>query len=359
LAKSVYTAEEKPNLSQAVLPRWDLIQFKNYATVAAQYTRGCPFNCEFCDITRLYGKTTRSKGIGQFISEIQHLFDCGARGGLFVVDDNFVGNIKEAKLMLPYLVEWQRARGYPFALLTEASVNLAKDKELMCLMRDAGFVKVFLGIETPNKEGLQECHKGQNVNTDLVDVVKTIQAHGMEVMGGFIVGFDSDPATIFEDQIAFIKKTGIVVAMVGMLNALPKTDLWERLKKAGRLKGGTTGDNADAQTNIVPKMGEEALISGYKRILSELYSRKGYYERVHTLLRNLKPVRSEKFKWTDAIALFQSVVRIGIFSGARFSYWRLLLTHCTNRYTFPLAIQFAIVGEHFMKVSRGVVSSRN
>ena len=223
-------------------------------------------------------------------------------------------------------------------------------------MRDAGFNQVFLGIETPSIEGLKECHKGQNVHADLVEVVKVIQSFGMEVMGGFIVGFDSDRADIFKRQFEFVQKTGIVVAMVGVLNALPGTGLWERLKKSNRLIGDTTGNNLLAQTNFVPTMGKETLARGYKELLARLYSPQGYYRRVETLLRNLKPgSRSNRIRWSDVSAFAQSLVRIGIISKARFYYWRLLLRHSLNRRKFPLAVRFAIIGEHFRMVSEKIV----
>jgi radical SAM superfamily enzyme YgiQ (UPF0313 family) len=357
MAHKVYRSDEKPDLTCTPLPRWDLIKLHNYAAMAVQYTRGCPFNCEFCDITKLFGRATRSKSSQQIIGEMQHLYEAGWRGGVFIVDDNFVGNIVEVKSMLPWLIEWQKAHDHPFSFLTEASVNLAKDDNLLGLMRDAGFNQVFLGIETPSVESLKECHKGQNVHADLVEVVKTIQSFGMEVMGGFIVGFDSDRADIFKRQFEFVQKTGIVVAMVGVLNALPGTGLWERLKKSNRLTGYTTGNNLLAQTNFTPTMGAETLARGYKELLDRLYSPKGYYRRVETLLQNLKPSsRNDRIRWSDVSAFVRSLVRIGIGSKARFQYWRLIIRHSLSRRKFPLAVRFAIIGEHFRMVSEKIVA---
>jgi radical SAM superfamily enzyme YgiQ (UPF0313 family) len=289
---------------------------------------------------------------------MQHLYAAGWRGGVFIVDDNFVGNVAQVKGMLPDLIEWQKAHGYPFSFLTEASVNLARDSELLELMRDAGFNQVFLGIETPSVESLKECHKGQNVHADLAEVVRIIQSFGMEVMGGFIVGFDSDKADIFKRQFEFVQKTGIVVAMVGVLNALPGTGLWERLKKSGRLIGDSTGDQLAAKTNFVPTMGAEALSRGYRELLARLYAPKGYYKRVETLLRNLKPgFRNDRLRWSDISAFAQSLVRIGIVSKARFQYWKLLARHSLNRRKFPLAVRFAIIGEHFRTVSERIAAA--
>ncbi|MDP3661583.1 MAG: radical SAM protein, partial [bacterium] len=221
--KSEYTSANKPNLNITPLPRWDLINFRHYATMPIQYTRGCPYNCEFCDITILYGRKTRLKETSQFIAEVEALYRAGWRDSVFIVDDNFVGNIVRVKEMLPHLVVWQTTHGYPFSFFTEASVNLAKDPTLLCLLRDAGFTKVFLGIETPRRDGLIACKKGQNVNVNLAEAVRTVHSYGIEVLAGFIVGFDTDDPAVFDDQITFIQTTGIVNAMVGLLSALPKT----------------------------------------------------------------------------------------------------------------------------------------
>jgi radical SAM superfamily enzyme YgiQ (UPF0313 family) len=292
------------------------------------------------------------------MAEMRHLYKAGWRGGVFIVDDNFVGNMAQVKAMLPDLIAWQASHGYPFSFITEASVNLAKDPELMALMRDAGFDQVFLGIETPSVESLKECHKGQNAGADLVEVVTTIHSFGMEVLGGFIVGFDSDGPGIFDSQVEFIQKTGVVVAMVGMLNALPGTKLWERLKESGRLRGDSTGDQLAVETNFVPAMGQKELTLGYKNLLQKIYSPKGYYARVETLLKSLKlSSHGDRVKMSDLVALAQSTVRIGVLSRARFYYWWLLLKHCLNRRKFAMAVRYAIIGEHFMAVAGAIAKS--
>jgi len=354
--KAVYTSESKPLLALTPRPRWSLINFKHYATMAVQFTRGCPFNCEFCDITKLYGKVTRAKDASQFVGEMEALLRAGWRGSVFIVDDNFVGNMKETRAMLPSLIAWQKEHGFPFSFFTEASVNLAKDEPLMSLMRDAGFTKVFLGIETPQKESLRECKKGQNVHVDLKEVVTTIQQHGMEVLAGFIVGFDADTKSVFDDQIAFIQEAGIPTAMVGLLTALPKTELWKRLQASGRLLRDSTGDNLSTLLNFVPKMDRDELIAGYRRILATIYSERHYYERVHTLLRNFRPAVRTKLQWCDMRAFLHSIIRIGIFSRARFRYWRLMCAHA-GRKTFPLAVQASILGEHFKRIATRVAAS--
>ncbi|MFC1704923.1 B12-binding domain-containing radical SAM protein [Nanoarchaeota archaeon] len=223
-AKYKYTSSERPDITKTPVPMWSLIDFKNYVTMSLQYSRGCPFNCEFCDIVVMNGRIPRTKTADQFINEIRSLYDAGWRGSLFIVDDNFIGNKRILKEeILPRLIDWQKKHKYPFALLTEASTNLADDQELMSMMSAANFNKVFVGIESPNPDSLEECGKIQNSSRDLVGAVRAIQRHGMQVMGGFIVGFDSDTESVFDSQIKFIQKTGVVTAMVGLLNAIPGT----------------------------------------------------------------------------------------------------------------------------------------
>jgi len=357
-AHRVYRSLQRPDLSTTPLPRWDLIDLGNYATMSVQYTRGCPFGCEFCDITQLFGRVTRSKTSAKLIAEMDNLYDAGWRGGVFIVDDNFVGNMPVVKAMLPDLITWQKAHKYPFTFLTEASVNLAKDTELMALMREAGFNQVFLGIETPSVESLRECHKGQNAGADLVEVIAMLHSFGMEVLGGFIVGFDNDKPDIFDRQVDFIQKTGVVVAMVGMLNALPGTKLWERLKASGRLRGDSSGNQLASGTNFVPTMGQEALTRGYNSLMAKIYSPKGYYSRIETLFKSLKTVsHGNHVKITDITAFIQSTVRIGVLSRSRFYYWRLLSRHCFDMRKFPMAVRYAIIGEHFMAMAQAIARS--
>ena len=219
--KRVYRSEEKADIKKTPIPLWNLIDIKKYASMNIQYSRGCPFNCEFCDIALLFGRIQRTKNKNQLLAELDSLHARGWHGGVFFVDDNFIGNKEKLKKeILPALIKWREEKKYPFTFSTEASVNLADDEELMDLMTEAGFGTVFLGIETPNEDSLTECGKFHNKNRDLVSCVKKIQRKGMEVQGGFIVGFDNDKPSIFERQIQFIQKSGIVTAMVGILEAL-------------------------------------------------------------------------------------------------------------------------------------------
>ena len=291
--KPIYRSPQRPDITKTPVPLWSLIKFRDYVTMSVQFSRGCPFSCEFCDIPIMNGSNPRTKSPAQMLAEIGALYDAGWRGTIFIVDDNFIGNRVNVKKLLGRLIEWQKAHNYPYRLLTEASTNLADDKELMKLMSDANFSKVFLGIETPNVESLEECSKNQNTRRDLAESVKTIHGNGMQVMGGFIVGFDSDEESIFETQVRFIQKIGVVTAMVGILNALPQTKLYKRLKAEGRLLGDFTGENTDGTLNFVPKMGKEKLVDGYKKLIATIYSPRNYYKRIDTFIGHYKPtVRS-------------------------------------------------------------------
>ncbi|MFC1783156.1 B12-binding domain-containing radical SAM protein [Planctomycetota bacterium] len=354
----VYSSTDRPDITKTPIPQWSLINFKDYATMPVQYSRGCPFDCEFCDIVVMYGRKPRTKTPSQMVREIESLYEAGWRGDVFVVDDNFIGNKIQVKKMLLSLIDWQKKHKYPFAITTEASANLADDKELMQMMSAANFHKVFLGIETPNIDSLKECGKYQNTAGDLEQAVREIQKNGMQVMGGFIVGFDNDTESIFETQIKFIQKVGIVTAMVGLLNALPQTRLWHRLKAEGRLLGQTTGENTDAQLNFIPKMTQEKLLAGYQKILSTIYSPQQYYARINTFISNYKPMAKNKIRYEDLMATVKSMWSIGIRSRARFLYWRLLAKTSLKKIgALPIAIELAIYGLHFEKISNRILSS--
>ena len=354
--KPVYRSSERPDIAETPTPLWSLINFKDYVTMNVQFSRGCPFNCEFCDIPIMNGSNPRTKTPDQMITEIQALYDAGWKGSIFIVDDNFIGNKVKVKTLLHHLIEWQKRHKYPYKLLTEASTNLADDEELMKLMSAANFHKVFLGIETPNLESLEECSKYQNTRRDLVESVRTIHRNGLQVMGGFIVGFDSDRESIFETQIQFIQKIGVVTAMVGILNALPQTRLWKRLKVEGRLLNDFTGENTDGTLNFIPRMGKEKLIEGYKKLISTIYSPDKYYKRIDTFIRHYRVTVKGSTSLPDVFAFIRSMWRIGVLSRARFHYWKLLVkTYRNNKDAFPIAVELAIAGLHFDRVTRGIV----
>ena len=349
--KHIYSSKERPDITKTPVPLWSLINFNDYATMPVQYSRGCPFNCEFCDIIIMNGRIPRTKTPEQLLNELQSLYDAGWRKSVFIVDDNFIGNKTNVKKMLPLLVKWQKEHKYPFILMTEASVNLADDDELMRMMSAANFYKVFLGFETPDANSLKECGKIQNIKIDIAEAVKIIHQHGMQVMGGFIVGFDSDTENIFETQIKFIQKIGVVTAMVGMLVAVPQTRLWNRLRSEGRLKGEASGQNTDGSLNFVPRMGKEKLIEGYKRLLSTIYSPKNYYKRVNALIKNYRPTARGKIPREEFIAFIRSMWRIGVLSKERIYYWRLILkTSIRKIKALPTAVELSIYRQHFEKI---------
>ncbi len=355
-ARHIYTSTEWADLAATPIPRFDLLDIKRYASMNIQYSRGCPFDCDFCNITVLYGRAPRTKGASQLLAELDDLYALGWKGSVFVVDDNFIGNKGKLKReVLPAIIAWMEKRNYPFTLYTEASINLADDAELMDLMVTAGFDQVFIGIETPHDESLAECSKLQNRNRDLVACVRTIQHSGLEVQAGFIVGFDKDPALIFERMIEFIQASGIATAMVGLLNAPHGTKLYDRMKQEGRLVKSQSGDNTDFSINFIPKMNKELLLSGYNKVLKTIYSPKHYYARVKTFLKGHHParIRSGNLRFNYVMAGFKSAVRLGIIGRERYQYWKLFFWSLFRRpRLFPLAITLAIYGFHFRKVFR-------
>ena len=354
-AKPVYKTSEFADIRETPAPLWKLADLKKYASMSIQYTRGCPYQCEFCDVTALFGRRTRTKNTEQIIAELDTFYNQGWRGNVFFVDDNLIGNRRSLKKdLLPALIKWQNKHtGITFN--TEVSINLAKDEALLQMLFEAGFNTVFVGIETPDTDSLAECGKSQNKDRDLAEDVRIIQRAGLQVQAGFIVGFDNDTPSIFQRQIDFIQKTGIVTAMVGLLQAPTGTRLYERLKKEGRLLGRMTGDNADGSTNIIPNnMDADTCREGYKTILRHIYSPENYYKRIMTFFKEYK---SPKFKGTIKIehilALLSSIYHLGILGKERGQYWHLLVwTTLHRRELFPLAVTLAIYGYHFRKVSK-------
>ncbi|WP_222847315.1 B12-binding domain-containing radical SAM protein [Pontiella desulfatans] len=351
--RRVYSTTDFAELGDTPLPAWELVDMKRYQAMEIQYSRGCPFNCDFCNITSLLGRRVRTKSTEQVIAELDALYAGGwRRGKVFFVDDNFIGNKRHLKSeLLPRLIAWRNDRpGITFQ--TEASINLADDQELMDLMVAAGFDIVFIGIETPDNAALAECNKTQNEHRDLVQDVNKIQRAGLQVQGGFIVGFDSDKPSVFHRQIEFIQKSGIVTAMVGLLQAPQGTQLYQRMEKAGRLRGSSSGDNVEGTTNIVPLMDFDRLLKGYKTILNHIYAPRHYYERIRTMLSEYRPPKGGYLPTrSDLMALLRSFYRLGILGKERVQYWKLLLWTSFHRPTlFPLAVTLAISGYHCRKV---------
>ncbi|MCF8106163.1 MAG: B12-binding domain-containing radical SAM protein [Desulfohalobiaceae bacterium] len=351
--QKMYTSDLRPDIRQTPVPLWSLIDLKKYATMPVQFSRGCPFDCEFCDIVILNGRKPRTKTPKQMITELQSLYDLGWKAGVFIVDDNFIGNKKKVKELLRQVIAWQKEHRYPFTLLTEASVDLAEDPELMDLMSAANFRKVFLGLETPCLESLLECGKKQNTKQDLAECVRIIHQHGMQVMGGFIVGFDSDTEKIFETQIDFIQRIGVATAMVGLLGAAPQTRLWHRLKAEGRLLQETSGDNTDGSLNFIPNMGRETLLQGYRKVVQTIYSPREYYARINTFVRNYNPKAKARLSASDIKAMIRSLWRIGIFSRSSLLYWKTIIkTFFIKIRALPDVIELAIYGHHFQYIAK-------
>jgi len=351
--KHIYRTDQWADMSRTPVPRWTGVPMKRYAAMSIQYSRGCPFDCDFCNVTTLFGHKIRSKTADQIISELDRLYEAGWRSHVFFVDDNFIGHAPRLKRdLLPRMAEWMRRRRYPFTFNTQASINLADDPELMDMMATAGFNCVFIGIESPNDESLAECNKRQNRGRDMVACVKEIQRHGMQVQAGFIVGFDSDHESVFDNLIHFIQHSGVVTAMVGLLNAPMGTRLYSRLDSEDRLLPHVSGDNTDFTMNFVPRMDFDELLAGYRRLVTTIYTPKYYYARVRTFLKSYKPfVHAQgRMHYCDVKAFFKSLWRLGIADSGRRHYWRLLAWTLRHPRHLHIAVQLAIYGFHFRRV---------
>jgi radical SAM superfamily enzyme YgiQ (UPF0313 family) len=363
-AQPIYQAAERPEMTTSPLPDLSLIKMHRYSTMAVQYSRGCPFNCEFCDIIEIYGRRPRTKAVSQMLAELDQLRAAGWREAVFIVDDNFIGNKARAKELCVALAEWRSQYKTSFDFNTEASLNLADDPELMQLMKDAGFVSVFLGIETPDEPGLIASNKLQNTRRSLLDSVAAIQSYGMQVMGGFILGFDTDGDDIFDRMVEFIEKSGIPIAMVGLLQAMPGTQLFRRLWKEGRILDAGYGDNTCDKLNFLPNMDAARLVEGYRSVLKRIYSCEAYYERVKLYLSRSHPrpgkgrkgERRTGQQWltrSNARAFVTSILRQGVFGRQRWSYWKFLLTVATRyRHCIGAAMTLAVMGYHFQVMTR-------
>ncbi len=362
-ADKVYYCSRKPQMKDSVIPRFDLLKMKKYSSMSVQYSRGCPFKCEFCDIWTVYGNKPRLKSADSILSELEFLSRLGWKGAVFMVDDNFIGNKYEVKTsLLPALIAWQGKNRHRFSFYTEASINMASDHELMRMMRQAGFDQVFIGIETPSREALSETGKIQNLKCDLEEAVQTIQSYGFEVMGGFIIGFDSDSEDIFDRQISFIQKTGIPKAMVGLLNALPGTKLYKRLEEEGRIQQDSLGNNTHSlETNFSTKLDKQVLKDGYARVLASIYDAnlKNYFTRCNTLLDKLKHTcyKKRQIRFKEIKAFLKSLA-IQPFAAYGWQYIKFVSRNLVKNYKiFGEAVTFAIMGHHFHKITRETIKA--
>jgi radical SAM superfamily enzyme YgiQ (UPF0313 family) len=354
--RQTYRAEGRPDITSTPTPRWELIKPKHYVTMPVQFSRGCPYNCEFCDIIIMNGRAPRTKPPAQMLAELDAIHKLGWNDYVFIVDDNFIGNKARVKEFLRELIKWRERTGSKMGFLTEASVNLADDAELLNLMSQAGFKKVFLGIETPHPSSLEECQKLHNTRRDMQEAIRTIQRSGMEVMGGFIVGFDSDPENIFDLQFDFIQKTGVVTAMVGLLSALPKTQLYQRLTREGRLREDASGNNTEAALNFEPKLDREFLLAGYRQLMRALYDPDSYYQRILTFLAHYRPKGPKLgLSWTDFTAFLKSLWVMGVWHKGRCAYWKFFMTALMRHPgQISLAMTLAIYGHHFRIVAHAL-----
>lgn len=349
--KKMYRSEVKPDIRKTPIPRWDLIKFDAYVRMPIQFSRGCPFDCEFCDVVQLNGKIPRNKTPQQIINELDAMFGAGWRGPVFFVDDNLIGNKRESKELLKALGDWKKKLKFKTSFMTEVSLNVSDDEELMQYLREAGFNSLFIGLETPSEESLVECGKFQNKNRNIIDSVLTLYRNGFEVSAGFIVGFDSDDTTIFKRQIEFIQKSGVVIAMVGILQAIPGTRLYQRLQRENRLLENATGNNTDASLNFIPKIDREVLVEGYNHIIKTVYNKKEYYERVLTFVKNYNHYVDDYFSPQALNAFFKSIFYMGILDKSRLYYWK---TFFISLFKYPHAftkfITMSIYYAHFKKI---------
>lgn len=376
-AKKVYDNKEKPDLEFTPSPRFDLIRPDDYASMALQFSRGCPFNCEFCDIVQMFGRIPRTKSAGQFMREVEDLYATGYHGRLFIVDDNFIANRKSVKEMLRLLAVWQEEHNYPYMLFTEASIDLAKDDELLDLMTRSGFTSVFVGIESPDSATLRAANKNQNATCDMNEAIEKIQRAGIEVMGGFILGFDTDKDDAFDNQLAFIRQNGIAQSMVGLLAAMPNTDLYKRLEREGRIirqDNPHSGDNVDTVLNFVPVMPAGKLVEGYKRVIAQTYAPKNYFARAETLISRLPDLKIRQFlraePWKRKLAISKltnypnktkmmlELTRL-FFSGFGIqAFWFIIRTSRFGLLALPAAIELVFRGRHYVNVAGRIAHTK-
>ena len=353
---------EFQSLTTTPLPRWDLINFDHYSTMVIQITRGCPESCTFCNIPSLYGKTTRLKNSSRVIQELDVLYDAGWRGAIMAVDDNFVGNREQIRHTLQEEVApWQEERGYPFQFNTQASIRVSDDLELLEAMHRAGFDKIFAGIESPVEESLKFMGAQKNLqgNTPLLEKVKILQANGMEVQAGFIMGLDTDPDDISDRMIAFIREAGIPIAMVGVLGVLRDTPDYKRYERLGRLVEGVkyTGDSGifSRQLSYVPLIEPDELLARHRKVVETLNSPEIFFERcrTHYAHRTRRALNSMPIGWTEVRAFFRSVWRQGLVGNYRWEFWKFMAHMIVHHpRAFGDGVRLSIQGNHLILTTR-------
>ncbi len=342
----IFRACEKPDVTITPIPRYDLLELDAYDSMSVQFSRGCPFQCEFCDIIVLYGRKPRTKTPAQLLKELDYLYELGWRRSIFMVDDNFIGNKRNVKLLLQELKIWQAEHQYPFTFNTEASVDLAADSELMELMVACNFNAVFLGIETPDEESLQLTKKFQNTRSSLIESVEKIIQAGLRPMAGFIIGFDGEQKEAGSRIVDFVEQAAIPTAMFGMLQALPNTALWDRLEKEGRLRVNRKQDiNQSTLMNFVPTRPIEDIAREYIEAFWTLYDPKTFLDRTYRCFLQLgAPKCQPPFKlpnWIDLRALGIILWRQGFKRNTRWKFWHHL---------FGILLHNPQVWEHYLTV---------
>ncbi len=364
-ARRLYSIREKPDVTRTPVPRFDLLALNKYTVMSVQFSRGCPFTCEFCDIITIYGRRPRTKSPAQLIRELDALLQLGWRKEVFVVDDNFIGNHKAALELAQELERWQRRNRYPFRFFTEASIDLASRPALLDAMVKANFCRVFIGIESPSAESLKEAKKFQNLRRDPLDSIRLIQQRGLWVMGGFIVGFDSDPPDIFDRQIEFVERAAIPWAMTGVLQAPPTTPLYERMKREGRLLQNNPEPSNFDPPNFRTVLPLPELLDGTKRMLLTLYDPRRFYERVFDSLERWQLQPEQRAPALSLLyrlrVVLKSVWRQGVLSSYRRAYWRflrrLMIRWGLDRQKRRLGFELALSGHHFIRYARHVAET--
>ena len=361
-AKRLYVITDKPDITKTPIPRFDLLKIGKYASMAVQFSRGCPFQCEFCDIITIYGRKPRTKPPRQLLAELDALYELGWRDDVFIVDDNFIGNHKLALELALKLEEWQKSHGYPILFYTEASIDLAQRAELIEAMVKANFFYVFIGIESPSPKSLTEAKKFQNLRRDPLESIRFIQSLGLWVTAGFIIGFDSDTEDIFEQQRDFIERAAIPWAMAGFLQAPPTTPLYDRMLKEGRLLTESVTSNFDPP-NFRTLLPLPVLLEGYRGILASLYAPSTFHDRCYRSLLQWKARQGQKPPeipfWTMLGMVVRSIVHQGILSSYRTAYWKFLLRLVArwslNPPKFGLGFVMLLSGHHFIHYARNLV----
>lgn len=355
-ARALYRVSEKPDLSRSPIPRFDLLRREKYTSMPVQFSRGCPFQCEFCDIITIYGRRPRVKSPGQLIAELDTLRSLGWRNEVFIVDDNFIGNSKNALELSHALADWGDRNNRVFSFYTEASVDLADRPDLMAAMVRANFMYVFLGIESPSAEALKSTRKFQNLRKDNLQQIRTIQENGLWVLAGFIVGFDSDDETIFERQREFIERAAITWAMAGMLQAPPTTPLYERMKHEGRLFEDSEGTSNFSAPNFRTIMPRATLLNGLSGLLFNLYTPEAYFERAFRSLQVWNVRATQKPPDLPISYNLRLLVNSMWTQGARSSYrdaywkflWRIVRNYATNPAKLWMGSMILLAGHHFL-----------